>query len=138
MTRLLAALLLPLLAVTVWLSCDSMAYGEEQRCRPPKGAVCRVLKQDKYNQVRRALVADGMYWAWRSGLAQRIIDCETGGTWNPWAIGTLGELGLWQIWPKYHVDKFDGPWYSPYWNTEAAVDVYREAGYSFSPWSCYQ
>lgn len=106
-------------------------------CRPPRTLKCDPLKWDARSQVRRALVADGLYWVWRSGIADRIIRCESG--WNPDAVGDQGRaLGLWQIRIDYHASKFDGPWDSPYWSTEAAVDVFREAGNSFSPWSCYR
>jgi hypothetical protein len=108
-------------------------------CRPPRTLKCDPIKWTPRAQVRRALVADGMFWIWKTGIADAIITCES--RWTPNEIGEDGELGLWQIHPKWHTAKFDGPWYSPYWNTEAAVDVYREAismGWDgFSPWSCW-
>lgn len=94
---------------------------------------------DAKAQVKCVLEENGMLWVWTSGLADRIIYCES--RWITTARGDSGRaLGLWQIrqdvhpwiWYLYGPDPFD-----PVTNTAAAVRIYRQAGYSFWPWSCY-
>jgi hypothetical protein len=111
------------------------AAGSPAECRPPHTLKCDPLKWDAHSQVRRALVHDGMYWVWRSGIADRIITCES--RFNPRAIGSDGELGLWQIHPIHNWRWNGREWYDPTSNTEVAIEIYRAAGNSFSPWSCY-
>ena len=60
---------------------------------------------------------------------------ETGGTWNPAAVGDSGNsIGLWQIHLPSH------PWArglnlrDPYVNARAAMRVFKDAGGSFGPW----
>lgn len=103
---------------------------------PPPKPTCRDLAEAR-DQVHCVLDDNGMAWAWDSGIADRIITCES--HWDVWARGDHGRaLSLWQIRYDAH------PWV--WWlygdpfnaanNTAAAVKVYREAGDSWSPWSC--
>lgn len=73
-------------------------------------------------------------YPWPINEAFRIVDCETGGTWNPLAVGALGERGLFQIHP-IHFWRFDADrLFDPEYNTWAAYQLYREGGWT--PWSC--
>lgn len=56
--------------------------------------------------------------------------------WNPYATGSAGERGIFQIHPV-HASWIGSDWwrlYEPAVNTHYAVELYRRAGYSFSPW----
>ncbi len=90
--------------------------------------------------VRRVLAAHGLgrYWT----TAAKIVSCESG--WNPnaKAMDSNGyySRGLWQIndqsWLSWW-DRFRLRWNDPEDNTLMAVKVYKKAGNSWSPWSCY-
>lgn len=76
--------------------------------------------------------------------AVAVALAESGG--NPMAHGdtTLGSgtgsFGLWQIYSDAHPEW--GPdftvLYDPQTNANAAFQIYRDAGFSFSPWSTYK
>jgi hypothetical protein len=66
-----------------------------------------------------------------------VAYCETGGTFDPLAVGHLGERGLFQIhpihasrWPDY----WDN-WSDPRRNAEMAYDL-SAGGTDWSRWSC--
>lgn len=73
--------------------------------------------------------------------AQKIVDCETGGTWNPGAVSPTNDHGLFQINKKYHYSNFTRvtgqPWhkvYEPFWNATYAKWLYDNQGWQ--PWTC--
>lgn len=76
-------------------------------------------------------------YPWDCATAMRIVDCETGGTFNPRAVGDDHERGWFQIrfnhWGKpgcNPVHLFD-----PAYNTACAYSIWTEQGWR--PWSCY-
>ena len=72
---------------------------------------------------------------WDVAEAERIVTCETGGTWNPLTVGDAGERGLFQIHP-IHFWRFDADrLFDPVYNTWAAFQLYQERGWK--PWSCW-
>lgn len=74
---------------------------------------------------------------WDCGTAVRIADCETGGTFDPYAVGAEDERGWYQIrfnhWdkPQCNPDYL----FDPAYNTACAYSIWVESGWS--PWSCY-
>ncbi len=91
-------------------------------------------------RVRATLVAAGLGAQWP--LASKIVDCES--SWNPNAIARDSNgyysRGLWQINDEYHFDKWKRyglKWNNPVDNTKMAIRLYRDAGNSWKPWSCY-
>lgn len=103
-------------------------------CLPPRSMRCQPPPATPQQAVRRQLNREGMGWAWWT--AQAIIYCES--KWDPYARGAAGEYGLWQVHP-IHDWRWDGrDWTDPADNTEVAIAIYRDAGNSFSPWSCYR
>jgi glucose/arabinose dehydrogenase len=72
--------------------------------------------------------------------AVRVSHCETGGTFDPGATGRQGEVGIFQLHPKYQsgrAAKFGysmADLYDPVKNAEVAADLYAESGWR--PWTC--
>lgn len=73
--------------------------------------------------------------------AVRVVDCETGGTWNPGAVSPTNDHGLFQINERYHRANFERvtgqPWskvYEPFWNARYARWLYDQQGWT--PWTC--
>ena len=75
---------------------------------------------------------------WPINEAFRVVDCES--SWNPDAVSWAGSYGLMQIhaetWAPVFPD-FWQRWSDPEWNVATAWEIYRRAGYSFSPWDCW-
>jgi hypothetical protein len=67
--------------------------------------------------------------------AIRVARCETGGTFNPRAVGRAGERGLFQIHPVHF--GWAQPWrlFDPVWNARVAYRLSR-GGTSWRAWSC--
>lgn len=82
-------------------------------------------------------------YPWDCATAMRIVDCETGGTWDPNAVGNSGERGWFQIasvhWDKPQCDPVR--LFDPVYNTACAYFVYagdaETPGQGWNPWSCY-
>lgn len=76
-------------------------------------------------------------YPWDCTTAVRVADCETGGTFNPYATGHEDERGWFQIrfnhWGKPQCDP--AYLYDPVYNTACAYSIWVEQGWS--PWSCY-
>lgn len=73
--------------------------------------------------------------------AKAIVACETGGTWDPYAVSPTNDHGIFQINATYHraaFERFTGqPWskvYDPQWNAAYARHLYNTSGWR--PWSC--
>lgn len=140
------------------LSPVSVDYeGGQPVCRPPKAPKCAPPKKfypqkpephpysdcrwapyypSTYLKVKCVMVYNGQagnWWLWAC-----IADRESG--WNPYATGSAGERGIFQIHPV-HVSWLGWyKWsqlYDPVTNAWAAVTLYRRAGYSFSPWTTH-
>jgi hypothetical protein len=76
-----------------------------------------------------------------SSVAAAIAMAESSGDPNAYGDATQGgSYGLWQINAKYHPEF--GPdftaLYDPHANANAAYLVYKQAGYSFQPWTTYK
>lgn len=56
---------------------------------------------------------------------------------NPGAIGKLGEIGLWQIYPTAHPEFDVNQLPDPQYNANAAFALYSRAGGAFHDWSTY-
>lgn len=71
--------------------------------------------------------------------ALRVMACESGG--NPWATGSAGERGLFQVMPRYHQAKADAAFgagadlYDPYINTVVA-SIISAGGSNWAAWTC--
>jgi hypothetical protein len=76
----------------------------------------------------RGLV-ESIFPAFAVETALRILRCESGG--DPNATGSAGEMGLFQIHPRWHPDAT----YDPYGNMLAAYRI-SGGGVSFSAWTC--
>lgn len=88
-------------------------------------------------EVKRTLIRNGMGTQWLT--ATRIISCESG--WNPLSLhmDSNGRYsrGLWQI-NDVNSALWNGlSWKDPGDNTTVAIKLYRAAGNSWRPWSCY-
>ena len=76
----------------------------------------------------RAIIAH--FFPEQPDFAYGVAHCETGGTFNPAAVGALGERGIFQVRPEYH-----GPVPSDVWGQVAqARRIYLAQGWR--PWSC--
>jgi hypothetical protein len=73
---------------------------------------------------------------WTLPTVADIAQCESSG--NPGAVSADGQnFGLMQI-NQVHFGRFNGrDWSNPYDNLSIALEIFYEAGGSFSPWSCY-
>lgn len=81
--------------------------------------------------VRAIWTAAGYGWEWPT--VERIVQCES--SWNPRAVGRQGELGLFQLMPRYHAWRFrGGDWRDPAVNARAALGLRIEQGWR--PWTC--
>ena len=76
----------------------------------------------------RGLV-ESIFPAFAVETALRIIRCESSG--NPNATGAAGEMGLFQIHPRWHPDAT----YDPYGNMLAAFRI-SGGGTSWGAWTC--
>lgn len=73
-------------------------------------------------------------------MACGVSKCETrGNPWNIWATGAQGEMGWFQVHPRYHADAT----YDPEGNVRAAYRIshggtYRisHGGTNWAAWSC--
>ena len=84
-------------------------------------------------QARCVVEREGMGWAWNTWAC--IITRES--NWSPWVTGAAGERGLTQIHPIHIAWIGWARWAQMYEvavNIETAVELYRRAGNSFSPW----
>lgn len=86
--------------------------------------------------VREVLGREGMAWAWSAWDC--IITAESG--WNPGALNLdsngFYSRGLAQINDEWHAWRWAGrDWRDPEDNIEVAIDIWRAAGGSWSPWS---
>lgn len=74
-------------------------------------------------------------YGWDCATAMRVVDCETGGTWDPGSVSSYGEIGWFQINP-IHFWRFDASRLAdPVYNTACAWELYAESGWA--PWrSC--
>lgn len=116
-------------AVT-WTWLDS-AYGQAWRaewsCEP----------EPVVAESPRAIVAE--VFADVPNQAAAIVDCETGGTWNTYAIGRYGERGLFQIHPIHGalIRSLGYTWddmFDPEANARVARALYERSGWT--PWAC--
>ena len=76
----------------------------------------------------------GVSWRW----LYSIVRCETGGTFNPYAVGRLGEKGAAQLHPRGELPRFyaygyDNP-YSPYQAVAFLAQRLNEGG--ARAWTC--
>ena len=74
-------------------------------------------------------MVESIFPAFAVETALRILRCESGG--DPNATGSAGEMGLFQIHPRWHPDAT----YDPYGNMLAAYRI-SGGGVSFSAWTC--
>lgn len=86
------------------------------------------------DKVRCVLVYNGQSANWETWRC--IAEHES--HWNPYVTGGAGERGIFQIHPV-NFKKFEW-WrlYDPVYNTFAAIVMYRDAGYSWWPWTTYR
>ncbi|KKL52373.1 hypothetical protein LCGC14_2286070, partial [marine sediment metagenome] len=76
---------------------------------------------------------------WDCHAAVRVSWCESGGYWNPYAIGALGERGIFQLHPL-HAWRWPDYWEGsmiPERNAEMAHSLWVSMGSRWSPtWAC--
>jgi hypothetical protein len=90
--------------------------------------------EDTLQAIEEASANSGVPAAW----LRRIVRCETGGTWNPYARGRLGERGAVQLyprggeWPRFfvHYSDPDNPYEAIHYLADALL-----AGRA-GAWSC--
>ena len=72
----------------------------------------------------------GVYFPGQEAMAYRVASCETGGTFNPGAVGLAGEQGIYQIRSEF--------WGSvpPDIAGQTAMAASIVARYGWSPWAC--
>lgn len=79
-------------------------------------------------EMRALLSAAGFpEWTWAKALA--VAWCES--RWNPAATGAQGEMGLFQVHPRWHADAT----YDPLGNVQAAYRI-SGGGASWAAWTC--
>ena len=91
------------------------APGRDRR-RAMHRAVCRVFRS-------------------RCAVAWRIAGCETGGTYDPHALGGDGERGLFQIHPVHFGWLNERRLWEPAYNARAAFRL-SHGGRDWGAWSC--
>ena len=102
---------------------------------PQPRTACVEPYQDVRGCVRETMYASGMAYWWDNGVADCIVSRESG--WNRWAVSPTSDYGLWQI-NKVNHWLFEGAsWADPKANTLVAIELYRRAGNSWSPWSVH-
>jgi len=99
-----------------------------------------------YEYEKRGGVADIANYAGRAGFsgvdlvtAVAIAYAESAG--DPNAVGDLDlgrSIGLWQINLRAHPEYTEEYLLNPQNNAFAAFQIYRDAGYSFHPWSTFK
>jgi soluble lytic murein transglycosylase-like protein len=65
----------------------------------------------------------------------RVASCETGGTFNPRAVGRAGERGLFQIHPVHFGRLDERRLFERRYNARVAYRMSR-GGRDWSPWTC--
>ena len=106
-------LLCAFLLVVALVSIDGAQGGNYQRV---KAAVCEVFGP-------------------RCSAALRVVACETGGTYSPWARGSAGERGIFQIHPVHFGWVDEAALWLPGYNAQIAYRLSR-GGRDWSHWSC--
>lgn len=102
---------------------------------PPSEAVaCSEMYWWHHNDGTPVCVPPAFYYD-----ALAVVACETGGTWNPNAVGRLGEASWFQVHPIHAWRFYQRGWtwaeaWDPGKNTEIALEIWYESG--FRPWSC--
>lgn len=82
-------------------------------------------------------------YTWDCVTAMRIVSCETGGTFDPNAVGDAGERGWFQIHSTHWGKPQCNPnlLFDPVYNTACAYFIYagdeNTSGSGWGPWSCY-
>jgi hypothetical protein len=107
----LAGCLLLLVAVAIWAD-----DGEGATKRQIRAQVCQVFGS-------------------RCSAALEVVRCETGGTFNPWARGSAGERGLFQIHPIHFGWLNEQRLWQPRYNARAAYQL-SHGGRNWSHWTC--
>jgi hypothetical protein len=67
--------------------------------------------------------------------ALRVVSCETGGTFDPRAVGRAGERGLFQIHPVHFGSLDERRLFEPLYNSRFAFRLSR-GGRDWSHWAC--
>ena len=70
-----------------------------------------------------------------AGAALSVAYCETGGTFDPGAVGASGERGLFQIHPTHFAGLDADRLFDPLYNAEVAYGM-SAGGTDWSHWSC--
>lgn len=68
--------------------------------------------------------------------AVAVALAESGG--DPQAFNPEGSYGLWQIYVNAHPEFANDNLYDPATNAADAFQVYRNAGFNFTPWSAFK
>jgi Lysozyme like domain len=67
--------------------------------------------------------------------ALRVVRCETGGTFSPWATGSAGERGIFQIHPVHFGWLDERRLWIPRYNARIAFRL-SHGGHDWSAWTC--
>jgi len=94
--------------------------------------VSEVPDRDKRGRIRHAVCA---VFGSRCAVAWRVAGCETGGTYDPHALGGEGERGLFQIHPIHFGWLNERRLWEPGYNARIAWRLSRH-GTDWGPWSC--
>jgi len=89
---------------------------------------------DTLAAIDETAAVSGISYSW----LYSIVHCETGGTFNPYAVGRLGERGAVQLHPRgelprFYAYGFDNPW-SPYQAVAFLAQRLNEGG--ARAWTC--
>jgi hypothetical protein len=93
------------------------------------------LPDSSWSQRSRSIAAVRLVFGARSADAIAVVRCETGGTFDPHAIGSQGERGIFQIHPVHFAWAQPRRLFDPVWNARVAYRL-SSGGRDWHAWTC--